>query len=164
MDNPFLSGPKQTSQAWRNFRAQLTEDRSDLDHLQMVSDFWAKAPLVVPYLDWDGPDTWPDPWELVAERKFDASAVSLGMEYTLLLSEDGRWTPDRLQLVLSASADRTRQNLILLVDDRYVLNHYYNVVSDLDDVSKDFVIQQRYAYINKKHHVIGGNLSGQHHE
>lgn len=164
MDNPFLSGPKQISQAWRSFRAQLTEDRSDQDHLQMVSDFWAKAPLVVPYLDWDGTDTWPDPWELVAERKFDPSAVALGMEYTLLLSEDGRWTPERLQLVLSASADRTRQNLILLVDDRYVLNHYYNVVADLDQVSKDFVIQQRYAYINKKHHVIDGNLSGQHHE
>lgn len=164
MDNPFLNGPKQAIHAWRNFRAQLTNDKSDFDHLQMVSDFWAKAPLVTPYLDWDGPDRWPDPWELVSERKFDPSSVALGMEYTLLLSEDGRWSNGRLQLLLSESTDRTRQHLILLVDDRHVLNYYYNLVSDIDHVSKDFVIQQRYAYINKKHHVINGNLSGQHRE
>lgn len=160
MDNPFLSGPKQAIQMWRNFRAQLTEDKTDEDHLNMVSAFWAKAPLVVPYLNWDDTTTWPDPWELISERKFDPSSVALGMEYTLHLSDDGRWTPDRLQLVLATSNDRTSQNLMLIVDGQYVLNLYYNGVALLEEAAKDFVIQQRYAYINKSHHVIEDNLSG----
>jgi hypothetical protein len=160
MENPFLGGIKQTSQAWRDLRSKLTEDKTDHDHLRMVVEFWAKAPLVTPYLNWDDPTTWLGPWELIAERKFDPSAVALGMEYTLHLSDDGRWTADRLQLVLAATTDRSNQNLILIADDRYVLNHFYNEVASIKDASKDVVIQQRYAYINKAHQVIGDNLSG----
>lgn len=160
MENPFLSGPKQTSQLWRDLRAKLTEDKTNEDHLRMVTEFWAKAPLVTSYLNWDDPGTWPDPWELIAERKFDPSVVALGMEYTLCLSDDGRWTANRLQLVLAASTDGSTQNLILIVDDRYVLNHFYNDIATIEDVSKDVVIQQRYAYINRVHTVIENNLSG----
>lgn len=159
MDNPFLNGPKQTIQSWRNLRGQLTEDKTDLDHLRLVVDFWARAPIVAPYLDWDHPDTWPDPWELVSERKFDPSAIALGMEYSLMLSEDGRWTSDRLQLSLVCSANKSRQHLILIVDSSHVLNYYYNMVATLPETAKDVVIQQRYAYINKTHEIVDGNLS-----
>lgn len=159
MDNPFLNGPKQASQAWRSVRGLLTSDKDDSDHLSIVCDFWAKAPIVAPYLDWDGPETWPDPWELISERKFDPSAVALGMEYTLMLADDGRWSPDRLQLVLVSSMDKSMQGLLLIVDGQYVLNHHYNGVVMLEEARKDFVIQQRYAYINKKHQVLKDNLS-----
>ena len=152
MDNPFLCSPKSLGKQWRALRAQLTADKTDLEHLDIVVKFWSRAPLSSPFLDWDHPNTWPDPWELIAEMTFDASAVALGMEYTLLLAEDQRWTTDRLTLSLSTTIDRS-QLLTLIVDDAYVLNYEYGAILPITKASNELAIQQSYQYINKMHEI-----------
>jgi len=154
MDNPFLNGPKHLGSKWRDLRSNLKEGKTDLEHLSLVVDFWSKAPIVNPFLNWDDTTTWLDPWELISEMTFDISSIALGMEYTLLLSDDQRWTSDRLKPCLINLKDRSHQYIVLVVDDRYVLNHSYNMVIHIDDALKDFVITQRYAYINKMHLLI----------
>lgn len=151
MDNPFLCSPKHLGKQWRALRAQLTAEKNDLEHLDAVVKFWSRAPLSAPFLDWDHPDTWPDPWELMAEMNFDASAVALGIEYTLLLADDQRWTSDRLELDLSITADRSQQLLTLTIDNAYVLNCEHGVIIPTSKASNELVIQQRYQYINKVH-------------
>lgn len=151
MDNPFLGGPKHLGYRWRDLRSHLTAEKSDLEHLNMVVDFWSKAPIVNPFLNWDDTKTWSDPWELISEMTFDISCLAIGMEYTLLLSEDQRWTPDRLRPSLVHLLDRSHQYMVLVVDGKHVLNHSYNRIVSLDHGLKDFVITQRYAYINKAH-------------
>ncbi len=159
MCNPFLNGPKQLGQHWRDLRNQLSHEKTDLEHLELVVRFWAKAPTVNQFLDWDHTDTWLDPWELMLSGKFDESSISLGMEYTLLLSDDGRWTPDRLTLAFVCRADRTMQYIVLLVDNRYVLNFRYNTVVELEKVANEFAIYQIYRYTNKSHSIVNDNLS-----
>jgi hypothetical protein len=151
MDNPFLGNPKHLSSRWRELRSILTSDKTDHQHLIDVVSFWSKAPMVNPYLNWDDTKSWPDPWELIASMDFDPSSVALGMEYTLLLGEDGRWTTDRLQLGLVRLIDGSQQYIVLNVDGNHILNHYLNTVVSMDECSKDFVIQQAYSYINKTH-------------
>lgn len=159
MSNPFLNGPKQLNQSWRDLRSQLSHDKSDLEHLDLVVKFWAKAPLVHQFLDWDHTDTWLDPWELMLSGKFDESSISIGMEYTLLLSDDGRWTPDRLTLAFVCLADRSMQYIVLLVDNLYVLNFRYNSIVELEKVANEFAIYQIYRYTNKSHSIVNDNLS-----
>ena len=159
MCNPFLNGPKQLNQHWRDLRSQLSRDKSDLEHLDLVVKFWAKAPIVNQFLDWDHPDTWLDPWELMLSGKFDESSISLGMEYTLLLSDDGRWTADRLTPAFVCLSDRSMQYIVLLVDNKYVLNLRYNTVVELEKVANEFAIYQFYRYTNKSHIIVNDNLS-----
>ena len=151
MDNPFLGNPKHLSSRWRDLRSRLSKDLTDQQHLDEVVRFWAKAPMVNPYLDWDNTKLWPDPWELIAGMDFDPSSVALGMEYTLLLSDDNRWSPDRLQPGLVMLKDGSQQYMVLNVDGTHILNHHFNRIIPVDECSKDFVIQQTYSYINKSH-------------
>lgn len=159
MCNPFLNGPKQLNQHWRDLRSQLSHDKSDLEHLELVVKFWAKAPTVSQFLDWDRPSTWMDPWELMASGNFDESSISLGMEYTLLLADDSRWTADRLTLVFVCLSDRSMQYIALLVDNKYVLNLRYSTVAELDKVANEFAIYQVYRYTNKSHSIVDNSLS-----
>ena len=154
MINPFLCSSKQLSQYWRMTRDQLTSDKLDLEHLEIVTRFWSYAPISASFLDWDHPNTWPDPWELISEMVFDPSAVALGMKYTLLLGEDQRWSPKRLELNLICSNDKTQQSLALIVDSEYVLNFEYGLIVPIDKVSNEFIVQLRYNYLNKVHDVI----------
>jgi len=151
MSNPFLCSPKQLGQHWRSVRAQLTAEKTDLEHLNIVTDFWRHAPISAPFLDWDHPNTWPDPWELMSEMSFDPSAIALGMEYTLLLAEDQRWNSNRLELDLSCFVDGSQQLIVLSVDNTYFLNIEYGKVTMAINAAKELVIQQRYHYINKTH-------------
>lgn len=125
----------------------------------MVCDFWAMAPMVNQYLDYTSPSTWPTPWELITEKRFDSSSIALGMEYTLLLGQDGRWTGDRLELDLICTADRSMQTLVLIVDKTHLLNYAYRLVIPLADEVGGFEIQERYRYVGKTHETINGNLS-----
>lgn len=151
MDNPFLCGSKTLGQHWRALRDQLTLEKSDMEQLQLVAKFWAYAPISSPFLDWDHPAMWPDPWELIADMTFDASSKALGMQYTLLLGKDQRWLPDRLELDLVCLADKSNQFMMLTVDSHHVLNYEHARVVSAETVSKELVIQQRYQYINKTH-------------
>ena len=91
---------------------------------------------------------WPDPWELITTKNLDYSAISLGIEYTLLLNGDGRWTADRIQLCLASDAGRTMQHIIVLVDNKLVLNASHAKVIDL---TNDLILHSRYRYNNKTH-------------
>lgn len=124
---------------------------SDNDHLISVVSYWGLAPISVRSLNWDCPKTWPDPWKLIFDGEYDESAVALGMFYTLLLSDDGRWTEDRLSLILIMDKERQMQKLVLEVDCRWVLNLDYNSIIDNLDSTNAFFIQQRYTYNGKEH-------------
>jgi hypothetical protein len=151
MDNPFICSPRILGKQWRAARAQLSADKTDLEHLQIVIDFWSNALTSAPFLDWDNPTSWPDPWEFMSEMTFDISAIALGIEYTLLLSEDKRWTSDRLELKLVSLMDHSQQLLVLIVDNTYVLNYNYKMVTPLSKINNMFLVQQCYQYVNKIH-------------
>ena len=151
MENPFLNNPSTLAKHWRSLRSQLTAEKTDLQHLELVTKFWSHAPLLSTFLDWDQPSNWLGPWELIAEMDFDISSLALGMEYTLLLSSDQRWTPDRINLALVCAQDKSQQLLVLLVDGLYVLNFEYASVIPWDQACKELVVQQSYQYTNKMH-------------
>ena len=151
MENPFFNSPSILAKHWRSLRKNLTADKTDLEHLQLVANFWSQAPISAAFLDWDQPGIWFGPWELIAEKDYDISSVALGIEYTLLLAEDQRWSADRLTLALASTHDKSQQLLVLIVDNNYVLNYEWGRVVTIDQASKELVMQQSYQYNNKMH-------------
>ena len=70
--------------AWKSFRNQL---ETLANPFQSVVEFWSRAPLVNLYLDPNTPESWPDPWHLIIDDRFDDLAIVLGMLYTIKLTD-----------------------------------------------------------------------------
>lgn len=148
----FISGSKELLTAWKNIRSNLTSSLSDMEHLELVNKFWMKSPIASStILDWDDAVNWPTPWELMSTTNFDESAISLGMFYTLLLSDDSRWTSDRLKLILVRDTIRQIQKIILEVDNQWLMNLDYNEICSKTAEEKNYIVQQEYEYNGKTH-------------
>lgn len=145
-----FSNSQMVLQKWKSLRATLNDSLLDYEQLKYVTDFWSRCPLYKRILDWDRPDLWPDPWQLIHENRFDECAISLGMFYTLLLSSDGRWTTERLKLMLIKNPQQQFQGIVLQVDNRYILNYDYNNVFETCLLDAGTIVQRCYNYQNKE--------------
>lgn len=108
--------------AWKSFRNQL---ESDIKPFQSVVEFWAKAPLVNFYLDPKDPMSWPDPWRLVIDDRYDDLAIVLGMLYTIKLTD--RFSNMNLEIYMSV---KEKNPIFFLQADKNILNLEYNRVVD----------------------------------
>lgn len=159
MQSPFIHGSKSSLKNWKELRNSLSVGMTDMEQMTAVVSYWSKAPIMARSLNWDGPKEWPDPWKLIFDGDFDESSVALGMFYTLLLSDDGRWNTSRLSLILVLDRERQAQRLVLEVDSRWLLNLDYNSIVDGNSSGKTFFIQQQYFYDGKEHSVHAGYCS-----
>lgn len=157
MNSPFISGNKTVLRSWKDLRTQLTADKTDLHHLNLVTRFWSNAPISTKFMDWDQPSAWPDAWEMIHLGDYDESMMALAMFYTLIFSDDHRWSPDRLRLMLVRDHDRHVQRLVLDVDHRWVMNLEYNSIIDKKSIGQSCMIQQVYEYDGKRHSLINEN-------
>ena len=114
---------------WRRFRDSL---ESCSDPLTRVAELWATAPFVNPYLDSKNPNEWPDPWHLVLDSKLDELAISLGMLYTIKLTQ--RFIKTKCEIHKLMIPGKNEAAYILIVDDTYVLNHACRTVSAIEEI------------------------------
>jgi hypothetical protein len=111
---------------WKRFRNQLEVSDSPLED---TANYWAKAPFVNNYLDPYNPNSWPDPWHLVLDGKFDNLAICLGMLYTLKLTN--RFIDSKCEIHKAMSFDVEVQDYFLIVNKQSILNFEYNNVVDI---------------------------------
>ena len=112
---------------WQQFRNTLETSDSPLE---AVAEFWAQAPFVNSYLDPKSPETWPDPWHLVIDCKLDDLAITLGMLYTISLTQ--RFNNTHFKILELKDDD---PHYILVVNDHSVLNLEYRAVVDISSVN-----------------------------
>jgi hypothetical protein len=123
--------------AWKQFRDSLENSTTPWED---VAELWSRAPFVNPYLDYQNPDSWPDPWHLILDSRLDQLAIALGMLYTIKLTERFADTNCKIYRVKEPSAKEYRY--VLAVDNQFVLNYEYNQVvgiNRLDDLDSDLV-------------------------
>jgi hypothetical protein len=107
---------------WKQFRDSIETSQTPLED---VVHLWSRAPFVSPYLNPLTPDLWPDPWHLVLDSKLDELAITLGMLYTLKLTQ--RFIESRFEIHMSTSKEN-KYNQYFLVVDNHVLNLEYGCV------------------------------------
>lgn len=111
---------------WKKFRDSLETASNPLEAL---SEFWSRAPFVSSYLNPNNPAEWPDPWHLILDNRLDNLAISLGMLYTLKLTN--RFMNTSCEIHKSMSDDEKEDRFFLVVDGRFLLTGYSKEVIDL---------------------------------
>ena len=100
---------------WKRFRREINLLPFE-QALEQTAKFWSRAPFTPFYLDHDKPDSWPDPWTLIAENCYCDLARALGILYTISLLDRADLTD--AALVLSQDG----HNLVMVDKSKYILN------------------------------------------
>ena len=116
---------------WKRFRDSL---ESCNDPLTRVAELWATAPFVNPYIDPNNPNEWPDPWHLVLDSKLDELAISLGMLYTIKLTQ--RFMDSNCEIHKSMLPNNLEPSFYLVVDQRHVMNYEPRIVHGISVLDK----------------------------
>lgn len=121
---------------WKYLRDKINQVDNPLF---VCADYWKMAPYVSPFLDPSDPDSWPDPWKLILDGKYDNLAISLGMLYTLKLTD--RFKNMDFQIYLSQN--KKEPDFFLTVGDLGVLNMSYGSVEPIIKL-QDYEISKVY--------------------
>lgn len=136
--------PDERLREWRAFREQVGQ-KPLADACQSVTHLWSYAPYVTHYLDPDRATSvapWPDPWTLLYENYYCDLAKSLGMLYTLYLSEH---RPADIELVIYMDTeDRQVYNLVQLAKGKYILNFSFDEVVNKTQLPKTLAVRHCY--------------------
>jgi hypothetical protein len=118
---------------WRTFRSHIGDLSFD-EAVKETVHLWSYAPFVNHYLDHMDPLTWPSPWDLLLDNRFDDTAKALGMLYTLYLSPHGK---DHKFEFIIADSTLERYNLVQIDEGKYVLNFVFNEVISKEQLEKE---------------------------
>lgn len=145
--NPFVLSPPERIRAWRDLRESIKEKTLEEAALD-VSLWWWQAPIVQFTIDYDRPETWPTPWEMMYENEFDNTARAYMMAETLLLA--GLVTEYDLEIVILNCKDLEEIKSLVLVEKRIILNYAYNSVNDTSVLSDGCYAISRLELSGKK--------------
>lgn len=129
---------------WKRFRDSLETSQTPFDD---VINFWSHAPFVANYLDPDDSGSWPDPWHLIIDGKFDDLAICLGMLYTLQLTQ--RFMLTKYEIHMSIGTECKDPLYLLKIDDTYSLLHSIRQVEHIH-VSPERNTRLLYTSCNQK--------------
>jgi hypothetical protein len=128
---------------WKDFRHQL--DRLPLESAVVeLNNMWSTAPFVNYNLDPSDPNTWPDPWTLLAENYWCDVAKSLGIAYTIYFSSH-KLTPMEIRVYYDYK-DKTKHCVAWLDNGKYILNYWpYEIVNTKQIEEKQLQLLYQYS-------------------
>jgi hypothetical protein len=132
MTNVFQCNYDVRLKSWYDLRQSLKDADLKTQCIE-VDKWWQYAPLVNHYLLHHLPDTWPNPWELLAENYYCEVARGLGMIYTILLLG----TTD-IDFVVAKNYNNEEITLVLVDRAKYILNYWPDTV--VNNCLQDFTI------------------------
>lgn len=128
--------PDERLRAWRRFRLDLA-GLDTLQCLERVVNLWSTTPVSNQYFAPDLPETWPDPWQLIYDGYWDELAISLGVFYTLVLSDN--FSEDLVKYCVYAHDKGITS--IVIVDNQYAIGYEHNTVSSTSDIPPEWTLR-----------------------
>lgn len=123
----FNASPNERLAKWKQFRDTLeTSNTAFAD----IAEFWSHAPFVSDFLDPYNAVSWPDPWHLILDGRFDDLAITLGMLYTILLTQ--RFMVTSCEIHMSIVSKNQSPSYWLTIDGTLALNYHYKQVVTVD--------------------------------
>jgi hypothetical protein len=123
---------------WVNHRQRLDEVE---DPLQEVWDFWHNAPFVPhnrnidPYFQ----HSWPSPWEIIQENKYDEFTRALMIGWTLKLTN--KFKNSKIEIRTLVDIVRPREYNLIYIDDDKVINYSDNGPVDSSSITESFRLE-----------------------
>lgn len=121
---------------WKKLRDTLETSQTPLDDLMQI---WRLAPFVSPFLDPNDSTSWPDPWRLVLDGKFDNLAICLGMLYTVKLTQ--RFMTSNFEIHMSI--DQKETDYYLKVDHVF-LDYTTNTLTSNLEKTTSIIWQEKF--------------------
>lgn len=126
--------------SWSKFRKDL---EGSTDPLQEVAEFWALAPFIPfnrevdPYNSY----SWPTPWEIIVNNKYDEFTRALIMSWTLKLTDRFKNSNIEIKTITTKSSDKEMTYNVVVVDEQKVLNYRDNEVILVNDLPQDYNLE-----------------------
>ena len=120
---------------WKKFRNSIDKSQNPLED---TIKFWAMAPLVNKHLDVYRIDTWPDPWQIIKDGKYNDFTINLMIGHTLKLSE--RFNESQIEIRTYLDMDSKIVYNTCYIDNK-VLNYPYGEVTSEEDIPNNIVLQ-----------------------
>lgn len=120
---------------WKQFRDALETSTCPFED---VAEFWSHAPFVSDFLDPANSSNWPDPWHLILDSKFDDLAITVGMLYTLQLTNKFKECYFEIHMLEDSQIKPSRYWLV--VNKNYALNYHYKQVVTVDQINEKSII------------------------
>lgn len=105
---------------WVDHRRSLD---NAVDPLQECWEFWKSAPFV-PYnrrVDPFFQRSWPTPWEIIADNKYDDFTKALMISWTLKLTE--RFKNSKIEIKSFVDSSVARQYNCVFIDNEWIINY-----------------------------------------
>ena len=135
--------PDERISRWREFRKSL--DLLPLGQaLDEVAIFWQSCPHHPFYLDTTTTDTWPNPWELIAENYYCDLAKALGMLYTIYFTKHREGLDAEIRVYYDPVTQFT-YNIAVLSQGKYMLNFLDGAVVNTLSINKNLKLKQSYS-------------------
>ena len=117
---------------WRKLREDIQNSSTPFED---VVSLWCKAPFVSHYLDPHDRASWPDPWRLILDNKFDKLSIALGMLYTLKLTQ--RFSSTEFKIHMSIPQKIYDPDFFISVEEKFYLNFLYGTVTEACNADHD---------------------------
>lgn len=117
--------------AWSDLRKRLD---NSIDPLQEAIDFWSQTPFVGHNhkIDPFYQASWPTPWEIIIENRYDDFTKAVMIGYTLLLTE--KFKTSEIQIKTLVDIQFKRLYNVVYVDNKWVLNYNDSQVVLADNI------------------------------
>jgi hypothetical protein len=122
---------------WAQFKLSLAKE---LDPLSKIAEYWKDTPLIAfnhavdPY----NHRSWPTPWEIISDNKYDDLTLAIMIGYTIKLID--QYKNNRVEIRTMVDSTRTRLYNLIYVDNEYVLNYESGVAVKAQDIPESFLL------------------------
>jgi len=124
--------------AWAELRARVETCKNPLED---VWEFWRPCPFIPhnhkidPYYQ----GSWPTPWEIIADNRYDDFTKSLMIGNSIKFTE--RFSNSKIDLRILVDKLHNRQYNVVCVEDNIVINYNDNGPELLKNVPESFLLE-----------------------
>jgi hypothetical protein len=125
-------------ESWLAHRTQLEQSANPL---QEVWDFWHTAPFV-PHNQQVDPyhrQSWPSPWEIIAENKYDDFTRALMIGWSLKLTK--RFCNSAIVIKTVVDNQNSKEYNLVYIDNAWVINYDDNGPISVDSLCESFGLE-----------------------
>ena len=133
--------------SWANFRSELENSQTPFED---VWTFWKDCPFI-PYnhkIDPYHQKSWPSPWEIIVDNRYDDFTKALMIAWTLKLTK--RFQNSRIEIKTMIDKDHKSQYTIVYVDDEWVINYNDNGPTEAKDVPSSFLLENQVELVTPR--------------
>lgn len=128
---------------WKDFRRKIS-DLPIEEAITEINEMWSTAPFVTYHLSPDEPNTWPDPWLLLAENYYCDLAKALGIMYTIYFSSHKN-IESEIRIYYDYET-KERHNISWIDKGKYILNYWpYEIVNTKELDKKNLQLLHKYT-------------------